>query len=163
MNAQQSKQLFSAAINVRDMLAPRLVTLLGQQTLTDDQQKQLDNIRGLFRAIAEIENPPIKAPARKSKKIPIAQYGEHRRDIPCPKCRGTCQLPKWLVMTDRDGSTRESTGYDAEAIAKKLEYCACGHAGTIHNRDKMDNWLNCRDCDCDHFHYAVDGEAKQAA
>ncbi len=47
---------------------------------------------------------------------------------------------------------------------ERMSYCACGGLASQHEKDEMDNLLQCSHCDeCSHFHYDVDGEAKQAA
>lgn len=39
--------------------------------------------------------------------------------------------------------------------AAAAERCACGHRASAHEADDLENLLQCRSCDCDHFHYVV--------
>jgi hypothetical protein len=173
MNASQTKALIKAARQAREIL----ITIQDKAEHWSNPVSSCQTIAGyaelahlqlwsaIHRAETTLAEPKVvKAVARKSKKIPIAQYGEHRRDIPCPKCRGTCQLPKWLIITDRDGSTREIEHYDATAVAERLRYCACTHSSEHHHQDEMDNLLDCDmpGCGCTHFRYQIE-ENKQAA
>jgi hypothetical protein len=170
MNASQSKALMNAARQA-------LITIQSKAEHWDNPvnalraiavEAELAHLR-LWVAIHEAEKavddrPAVKAPKRKAKKIPTAQYGEHRRDVECPKCEGECRLPKWLVMTERDGSLREIEHYDATTVLERLSYCACGGLASEHAKDEMDNLLECSHCrDCKQFHYATANEEQQAA
>jgi hypothetical protein len=52
--------------------------------------------------------------------------------------------------------TASAPGYRARLRLKdNLELCACTHKAKRHVDDGEGNLLACRDCDCDHFWYAV--------
>jgi hypothetical protein len=52
--------------------------------------------------------------------------------------------------------TAAGAGYRARLRLKdNLESCACTHKAKRHVEDSDGNLLHCRDCDCDHFWYAV--------
>ena len=52
--------------------------------------------------------------------------------------------------------TGKGAGYRARLRLKdNLELCACGDKAKRHVEDGDGNLLHCRDCDCEHFWYAV--------
>lgn len=81
--------------------------------------------------------------------------------------------PTWKTDKAIDpmaGPKLEST----QAIADRLIYCACGHAGDRHESDKLGNLLRCKQynpndvggfvqCPCDHFHYENEPIENEAA
>lgn len=174
MNASQSKALLKAAINVRNMLAPKLEVLLTLEKRTEDQKQRLDTIRALIQAIAETEFPATpKAGIKPRKCVSRSGYGMYEawngdghfksEDDFKAYCAAT---RVWMDSVNGNflGKQRtEIVGLDGEAqrayrdnLKEQLSVCVCGCQASDHVEDKDGNLLTCTDCgQCDHFRSPV--------
>lgn len=94
----------------------------------------------------------------------------HPADCLCISCRtrraraakplNFTGLTKMLPPQNMEQLLGQKTAVRVSAFAAKakLRLCACGHDGSCHAKDELDNLLKCQmqSCPCDHFHYQAD-------
>lgn len=94
--------------------------------------------------------------------------------VPCRTRRARANKPlnftgltKMLPPQNMEQLLGQKQAVRVSAFAAKaaLRKCACGHDGSCHSKDELDNLLQCQmpGCQCDHFHYQTDETAQSAA
>lgn len=88
---------------------------------------------------------PLPTDLKARKALHLAWVEKHR-----------AEKPKYNIA--QVASEMKSRLESPEAIIARLQSCACGHSAADHEKDALENLLQCKggtaDCKCDHFHYA---------